>query len=50
MTDSSICSIASSILGVFQQVIDAFFSIFSFLGIDSPNISSTILSLLNCSA
>jgi len=44
----SVCSIASSVLGVLQSVLDSFFSIFSFLGVEAPDFASQILSLLGC--
>ncbi len=43
-----ISSLVCPIIAVFQQIIDAFFSAFSFLGISAPQISSLLTGLVDC--
>ena len=43
-----ISSLVCPIIAVFQQIIDSFFSAFSFLGISAPQISSLLTGLVTC--
>ncbi len=43
-----ISSLVCPIIAVFQQILDAFFSAFSFLGISAPSISSLLTGLVTC--
>lgn len=47
---SSLCQYITPVLSVFQQVIDAFFGAFSFLGISAPNLTTLLSPILNCTS
>lgn len=47
---SFLCPYITPVLSVFQQVLDAFFGAFSFLGVSAPSLTSLLSPILSCTS
>ena len=47
---SSLCQFVTPVLNVFQQVIDAVFGAFGFLGLTAPNLANLLSPIINCTS
>ena len=45
-----LCSIVSSVLGLIQPLVNSFFGVFSFLGVQAPDLASLLNPLIGCTA